>query len=284
MLWGTTGTSQAFSSGEIPPIWIGALRLALAALTFWAVLLLRSGAAVLPWRARSDLPAGLVVGAALAMAAYNLSFFAGVRLLGVGVGTALCIGSGPLWAGLMQWTIARRAPGRAWWLGTAVSVAGAVLLLADDPGGAGWSVPGLLLCLGAGASYAAFALLNGRLVRTGEPLDVTARVFGLAAVVAVAAAAAQAWPVRVAGTDIIVIAHLGVVATGLSYALFAHGQRHVSAPTAVTLALAEPATAFMLALLLLGETLAGSTALGLALLLAGLLLVVRGETRDAPPA
>jgi drug/metabolite transporter (DMT)-like permease len=40
---------------------------------------------------------------------------------------------------------------------------------------------------------------------------------------------------------------LGVVSTGVTYLLFSHALRHVSAATAVVLALAEPVTAFLLA-------------------------------------
>jgi DME family drug/metabolite transporter len=52
------------------------------------------------------------------MAAYNLAFFAGVRATGVAVGTAVALGSGPIWAGLLQALGGQRPPLR-WWVGTA---------------------------------------------------------------------------------------------------------------------------------------------------------------------
>ena len=112
MLWGTTGTVQASSSGLVAPVWIGALRMAVAALFFWTML---AGQAGVRTRAHGlapgASPVAALLAAGLAMAVYNLAFFAGVRATGVGIGTAICIGSGPLWAGLLQTLIMRRAPG-----------------------------------------------------------------------------------------------------------------------------------------------------------------------------
>ena len=61
--------------------------------------------------------------AAVCVAAYNLSFFAGVKAVGVGLGTAVAIGSGPIWAGLMQTVLQRRWPTPVWWAGTLLGVA-----------------------------------------------------------------------------------------------------------------------------------------------------------------
>ncbi len=135
VLWGTTGTAQAFSSGATSPAWIGALRLTVAAVFFWTMVAgrrvlgaVRSGDVAGAARDETGFRAGMLV-AGLAMTSYNLCFFVGVKSLGVGVGTALTIGSGPLWAGLLEWVLWRRAPSVPWWVGTGLSVAGAVLLL-----------------------------------------------------------------------------------------------------------------------------------------------------------
>lgn len=100
LLWGTTGTAQSLAPAELSPYWVGALRLLVAALFF------------VPWlvRPRPALPWRGIVAAALCMSVYNLAFFAGVKASGVAVGTAVALGSGPLWAGLLQALISRRAP------------------------------------------------------------------------------------------------------------------------------------------------------------------------------
>ena len=75
----------------------------------------------------------------------------------------------------------------------------------------------------------------------------------------------------------LVVAWLGIVATGVSYLLFSSALRFVSAATGVALALAEPLTAFTLAVLVLGEPLRASGVAGIVLILAGLALVIRSE-------
>ncbi len=79
-----------------------------------------------------------------------------------------------------------------------------------------------------------------------------------------------------------VVLFLGLVSTGLSYLLFSSGLRHISGTTGVTLALGEPVTAFVLAVWVVGERQQPLAWLGLAGVIAGLLLVVWAELRAAP--
>lgn len=152
LLWGTTGTAQALASGALPAVWFGALRLLVAALFFavWARLDRRPVASSRP-------PLAPVLAAGLCMAVYNLAFFAGVRLTGVALGTAVALGSGPVWAGLLQALWTQRWPAPVWWLGTAVAVAGGVLmsLSGGAAGGLRADPLGLGLCLLSGLSWAA---------------------------------------------------------------------------------------------------------------------------------
>ena len=76
--------------------------------------------------------------------------------------------------------------------------------------------------------------------------------------------------------------YLGLVATGLAYLLFSAGLRHISGATGVTLALAEPVTAFALAGVVVGETPSAMAFWGLGGVLAGLLVVIWAELRAAP--
>ena len=63
---------------------------------------------------------------------------------------------------------------------------------------------------------------------------------------------------------------MGIIATGLSYFMFAKGLAKVDSSTAVTLSLAEPLTATMLGVFLLGETMSFLSWTGLILLLLGI--------------
>lgn len=278
LCWGTTGTAQSFAPAATSAYWVGALRL-LAASAFFAVMLMatRGGA-----RARlAGLPWTGVLLAGASMAAYNLAFFAGVRATGVAVGTAVALGSGPIWAGVLQ-ALAGQWPSARWWLGTALAVAGGVLMVGGGSGAQPLSALGIGLCLLAGLSYAVYALVNGRLVKAAAPAPVTAAVFGVAMLIALPCAAVVAGVPQVGWRGLAVMAWLGVVATGVAYLLFSHALRHIAAATGVTLALAEPVTAFVLAVLVVGERPGWAAVGGGLLVLGGLLVVVLAELRASP--
>jgi DME family drug/metabolite transporter len=76
-----------------------------------------------------------------------------------------------------------------------------------------------------------------------------------------------------------VVCYLGLVATGVAYLLFSHALRHLSGATGVTLALAEPATAFVLAIVVVGERPQWGAFAGLGLLLTGLGFVLWTESQ-----
>ena len=281
-LWGTTGTSQHFAGAQLSSYWIGSLRLVIAALFFAGlVAATEHGAAARP-RPAGLWPRLLLAGGA--MAAYNLAFFAGVRLSGVAVGTTVAIGSGPLFAGALQALVTRRAPVPLWWLGTALAICGGATIALGKGGAARADAAGLLLCLTAGLSYAVYTLIAKSLSGHASPARASLWVFAAAAVIALPAAWAivPSGPADLAAADgrtWLVVAWLGVMATGVSYLLFSTALRTISGATGVALALGEPLTAFTLAVLLLGEPLRASGLAGIALILAGLALVITGERR-----
>lgn len=273
MLWGTTGTAQSLAPAGLSPYWVGALRLAVAS-AFFAVL------AWPAWRRHgARLHRGSVLLAAACVAVYNLSFFAGVKSAGVALGTALAIGSGPIWAGLLQAVLLRRLPAPAWWLGTLLGVAGGAAMALD--GGASVRAPllGVALCLLAGLAYAVYALANKRLVAQAGPAVVNLAVFGLAGLLSLPVAALLGGAPALAPETWGVVLYLGLVATGLAYLLFSAALRHISGATGVTLALAEPVTAFALAIWVVGEAPSAMAFWGLGGVLAGLLLVIWAELR-----
>jgi drug/metabolite transporter, DME family len=274
LLWGTTGTAQSFAPPALASVWVGALRLAAAALFFGA------GFAFVQRRWPRELPWVGVAAAAACMTAYNLAFFAGVRASGVAVGTAIALGSGPVWAGLVQMFVSRRAPSALWWAGTALAVCGGGLMIVGAGAAQPLSTGGIVLCLTAGLSYAVYALVNKHLVVRGEPGAVTGAIFMLAALFALPLAAVLAGAPVLTGRDIAIVAWLGVMSTGVAYLLLSHALRHISGATAVALALAEPVTAFVLALVVVGERPGVAAFVGLGAVLAGLAVVVRAELRS----
>ncbi|WP_322999678.1 DMT family transporter [Castellaniella sp.] len=277
LFWGTTGTAQSFSDAALSPYWVGALRLLVAAVFFLAYAAWHLGAA----RLRHELSAlcwKQAIWAGACMAGYNLTFFAGVKITGVAVGTALALGSGPIWAGLLQ-VLSGARPAWGWWLGTLLAVGGGVLLVFGRGGDVQADPLGIGLCLASGLCYALYALINKQLVHRTSPAVTTLGVFSVGAVLALPAAGLQAGALQITPSGWLVVGFLGVAATGIAYLLFTTGLRSISAASGVSLALMEPVTAFLLAILIVGERPDAPAYAGLAALLAGLLIVIRAETR-----
>ena len=281
VLWGTTGTAQSLGAGTLSPFWVGAAQLAVASV-FFAVLqaAVRGRAPPQPSvPSGRSVPLALWVLASAGVAGYSITFYAGVRLAGVGVGTAVAIGSSPIWAGLIQALLLRSPPSALWWLGTAVSVAGGVAMVLSKGTAAALSWTGLGLCLWAGLWYASYALVNKRLVAALAPGRVNQRVFTGAALLACPVAWALAGAPTPSAPALAVVVYLGTVVSGLAYVAFSNGLRSISGATGVTLTLIEPVAAFVLAVLIVGERQPLSAWGGLGLVMLGLMAVIRAELR-----
>src|ERR1700687_4864544 len=81
VLFGTTGTAQALGPDNVDPVTVGAVRIAVGAIVLLAVARRRNGADW--WRA---LPRGPLLIGGLAVASYQVCFFAAVERTGVAVG------------------------------------------------------------------------------------------------------------------------------------------------------------------------------------------------------
>ncbi len=280
MLWGTTGTAQSLVPAGLPAHWVGALRLLVAGLFFAVYIPFELGVGDLLQKYR-QLPWRYVVLAAACVAAYNLSFFAGVKAGSVAVGTAIAIGSGPIFAGLMQAVFLRQPPGRVWWLGTLLAVAGGCLMVAGGVQNAQTSAQGVALCLLAGLAYAAYTLLSKKMVSDANASMVAQFTFSLAALLAATLAFGVSGLPHTTPGGWVVVLYLGAIATGFAYLLFTHALRHIASSTAVSIVLVEPLTAFCLAIVVVGERPGVSGFAGLGLVMAGLALVVRDALRQA---
>lgn len=267
MLWGTTGTSQALAPIGANALTIGALRLLVGGV----------GLLVIAHRTlkldRRWLNRYVLIGA-IAVALYQVSFFGGVGRTGVAVGTVIGIGSAPIFAGLLALFVERIQLTLIWWLATGLAVAGgAVLVLSGSA--IGIDVLGILLAMGAGLSYAIYALASKTLLEHEKPDAVMAVLFSTGALLLLPLllTADLGWVDSPGG--VMVVLHLGLLATTLSYALFARGLRDVATATAVTLSLAEPLTAALLAIFLLGEPVTIPAVIGIGMVFVGLYLVGR---------
>lgn len=264
-LFGTVGTAQALGP-DVPAGSLAATRLLLTAVVFVLVAVATGqGAGIRP--ALRTAPAWL---AGLGQGAFNLFFLAAMKETGVAIGTLVAIGATPVLTGLIARHVSRL------WLGaTAVAVAGLGLLVTGQQGGATASGAGVALALGAAASYATYIVAGNAAEARGTPTQPF-----LAAAFTVSALLTLPWLLVgdlgwVTGGGGLVLGYLVAVPTVLAYSLFNRGLRGVRSSTASTLALVEPVVAASLAYLLLGERLGATGLVGAAMILLGLLLIVR---------
>ena len=277
VLWGTTGTAQSFAPLSMSSYWVGAARLIIAG-GFFILWLSISNARQLSPQSLSALPLKLILIAAASMAIYNLAFFAGVRASGVALGTALALGSGPLWAGLFQVLWYRHMPRPAWWLAVTIATSGLfIATLGNDESSSQLPLSGIALCLASGLSYAVYAITTKQIVAVAPAATTTAVVFTLAAVFATPMALLLADLPRLGWSDISPLLWLGVIATGVAYLLFSNGLRHISSATGVALALAEPVAAVVLAIVIVGERPTLLSLAGMLIVFTGLIVLVKSE-------
>ncbi len=268
MLWGPTGTAQAFAPGNAGPLAIGAVRLALGGGALLVVALIRGNLR------KGDWPLCATGMAALGMAAYQPLFFAAVIKTGVAAGTMITIGSAPILAGVLGYVVRGERPDRRWAAATALAILGCVLMLGSGHQLA-VNAPGFFMAVCAGASYAVYALANKQLLEYQPPAAAIAVVFCLSAVLLAPLLwrADLSWLREPRG--LLVAGHLGFIATAVAYTLFSQALASLPVATAVTLSLAEPLTATLLGVLVLKERLTAQAFTGMALLFAGLVVLSR---------
>lgn len=277
VLWGTAGTAGLLITAD--PISVAAARLVIGGLVL----------AMLARGTRIELRPGLLL-AALAVAAYQLCYFAAVSRTGVAVGTVVAIGSGPVFTGLLSWLLHGQKPSRRWAAATAAAIAGCAALLlgagsdqavGGDQAAAADDLAGILLALLGGLIYAFYAVMAARHIGRGADSNAVMGVmFGGAAVVMLPVLlwTGPGWMAE--PRSLLGALYLGLGTTALAYFLYGKGLRTTPVATAATLALAEPAVAALLGLLVLHESLTALSVGGLLLLGASLVAVAVPERKS----
>lgn len=279
-LWGTTGTAQAFAPVGFDPLVIGTLRLAIGGGAMLLLVLLQGGISQLRgW------PLKTTIAAAAFTALYQVCFFAGVAKTGVAVGTIVGIGSSPVAGGILGYLFRGERPGRNWFIATALAIIGCTFLVFSSGGEVKIDPVGVTLAIGAGVAYAAYTLAFKGLLEQHKPIASIAVVFCLGSLMLSPLLFGREldWLFQPRGVGVVL--HLGLVTAALAYWLFARGLKRVPVASAMTLTLAEPLTAGLLGLFVLGEQLNTIGFTGISLIFCGLaVLSLAGKSLPDKPA
>lgn len=273
LLWGTTGTAASFVPDAVPPVAIGATTFAGGGILL--VLLEAKDVARVLSRPRAAAWLGL---GAVGVVSYALCFYASMHLAGVAIGNVVSLGSGPVFAAVLEAVVDRRRPGLRWIVATSIAIAGIGLLAASGDGPGAAVGPGVALGLVAGLSYALYTFASARVIADGGASGgAMGAMFGMAAVPLAVVAIVAGGGILGSGASIGIAAYLAIGPMALAYVLFGIGLRVVRSSVATTITLLEPVVATVLAVVVVGERPAAIGWVGLALVLGAIVVLVTGR-------
>ena len=277
VLFGTSGTARELGPDSASSLSVGAARITIGSVVLWIVVLANRRRDALPSSAALRSMRSLLAIGGLGVAIYTPLFFVAVDRAGVAIGTVVAIASGPFFAAGLDWVFRRVRPTAVWLRGTVVTVFGVtVLIVAVDSGGAGVDLLGVAAALAAGFGYATYSVTSKATMERGLASTTALAIpftIGVVVVLVLSVGESASW----LGTPdgLAMALYLGVVATGLAYVLFGYGLRRLTSATAVTLVLAEPLTAALLAAVVLDEVIPWVGWIGVGVVLVGLVAVGR---------
>lgn len=274
MLWGTVGTTQTFLTEGISSFAVAGVRSAIGGGVLLIATIAMRKISLKNWSWK------WTIFAAIAIALFQSLFFTSVRFTGVAVGTVVTIGSSPVFSGIIEWFICKVRPSKIWGVATILAIIGCVLLFTNrgeavvDPVGVG-------LALTAGFMFALYTNVSKQLMEREETLPAVAMTFSMCALFLLPFAARDGVSWLSEGTNLVAMLFMALAATSVAYLLFLGGLKKISSSAAVTLSLAEPLTAALLGVLLVGEYLSPLSWIGVGLLLGGIVVLTVGARKAA---
>ena len=274
LCFGTTGTTQQLGVPEISPVAVASARLICGSLFLFIFASFRRKNR---GHVRMPLVDLIVCGAGIGM--YQLTFFSAVHSTGIAIATVTALGAAPTLSALVAFVLMREKPQKSWYLGTAITILG-IVLVGTAHGIASFNAKGVALAALAGFGFAIFNVVCRRsLARGAQDIWLTATTFGVAALVSFPFLFTQS-PVWILTTKgFFTVLWLGLVTTSLGYVLFMFGLKRIESSLAATVVLAEPATATILAAVVIGEKLVLQSYMGIATVALGILYLSRRTSR-----
>lgn len=274
VIWGSTYLAIKLALGSLPPFLMAGTRSLAAGALLYGWLRLRGTPAPEPAQWRNAAVIGVLM---LTLANGAVVWAQGSipsSLAALGVATT------PLWVTLLTGFL-EGWPKRAEWLGLAIGFAGVFLLNGDGDLRAAPAAAGALLL--AQLSWAAGAILNRRLALPHGPMASAAQMLaGGATLLVVGAVVGEGVPAQPSATSLAALAYLIVFGSVIAFSAFNFLIRNVSPALATSNAYVNPLVAALLGVGLAGERLGETTLLAMAVILAGVAIVLIAHDRSTP--
>lgn len=272
LMWGTTGTVAAFMSADVSPLAVGAFTMGVGGLLLGMITWRHVRATWMIQGARRWILVG-----GLGVLVYPLAFYVGMDLVGVAVGNAIALGSGPLFAAGLEWSITKAKPSGRWFLALSLAVVGLGLIsVARDDAGID-HIGGIGVALLAGLAYATYTVAGGRLIAAGT----TSRgsmgaVFSAGALPLLVVLVPLIQPILSSMDNLARAGYLALGPTVVGYLLFGYALIKLPARDVTVITLLEPVATVVIAVAVLHETLPVWGWLGVATLIGGVAVVSIG--------
>jgi DME family drug/metabolite transporter len=265
-LAGTAGTVAAIYAINTPSPVIGFVRLFIGAITLLILAPFLGGK--LSQLPRLITRPGVWIMAA-SSASYQVFFFASVDRAGVATAALITVGCIPVSAGIVGWIFLRERPSRIWYISTAIAISGLVIaslgeLQTND-------ATGLIFAVIAGSGIGAYINAAKIEVRAGgHSSQLPGMAFLLGSIGLFFVVRSDLLQVEWTTQTILLAVYLGAVTMGIANGIQMLGLRGISPGVASTMMLADPVTAAVLGVVVLGEAVTLTGTVGLILVVIGL--------------
>lgn len=272
LCFGTTGTTAQIGVPFVSPVAVAAARLLCGAAFLLLFALLSESRKRIYQMPLADL---LIAGIGIAI--YQLTFFSAVALTGVAISTVTALGCAPTFSAIVAFLLLKERPHKSWYLGTSITVMG-IVLVGTANGVDSFNLLGVILAAIAGLGFAIFNVICRRSLEKGaSDIWITANTFGIAAIASAPFLFTDELTWLTTRNGILTTLWLGLVTTSVGYILFMFGLKRISSSLAATVVLAEPATATVLAAVVLGEPLIWQSYIGISAVTLGILYISLGR-------
>lgn len=270
LCFGTTGTTQQLGVPDISPVAVASARLLCGSLFLFIFAYFQRktrGSVRMPLR---DL---IICGSGIGM--YQLTFFSAVHSTGIAVATVTALGAAPTLSAVVAFVVLGEKPQKSWYVGTAVTILG-IVLVGTAHGIESFDPKGVGLATLAGFGFAVFNVVCRKsLAKGAQDIWLTATTFGVAALVSFPFLFTQNPEWILTSKGFIAVLWLGLVTTSVGYILFMFGLKRIESSKAATVVLAEPATATILAAVVIGENLVARSYIGILIVALGIAYISR---------
>lgn len=229
---------------------------------------------------------GLMIGAGLLMAVYQVAFVLAVQLVNVTIATLVTLCTVPIIVAVLATLVLHEQLHRNLYLAMGCAIVGVVLLVGfqatGDFGANVWLGIGMALLTALANAF--FQITSRALANRYHPIQTLTVYFLVAALAFLPFALWNGFVVNYPPLGWALLLHLGLAISVIAYLLLLLGLRTTPATTATIIGFLEPLTGTILAVLIFNEQLSSTGLYGAVLLLAAMVIAWRTTSAGGLPA